>query len=100
MTPATFEAHVGSVFRARPDEGGDGEEDPLELMLTEVTRLPIQPHAPRPEPFSLVFTAPAGARVEQRTYALAHTQLGGLDLFLVPLRPGDDGRPRLEAVFN
>ena len=87
---STFEAVVGSDFvSADPD---------ARFTLLEVTRHGIQPHAPRSEPFTLTFVGDPG--LEQRTYALSHADLGILELFLVPIGPGPDGRFRYEAPFN
>jgi hypothetical protein len=90
LTAATFEPHLGSDFRIAPD-------GPL-LVLADVERGPLQPGAPRPDPFSLTFTGPSA--LDQRTYSLEHAELGNLEIFLVPIGPGPDGQLRYEAVFN
>jgi len=36
----------------------------------------------------------------QATYTLEHTELGELDIFLVPVGPDGGGRQQYEAVFN
>src|SRR6188508_292681 len=94
VNPSTFEAHRGTTFRvALTDE-------PLELRLTAVDRLPAVPHAPRPEPFSLVFSGPSERALDQRSYRLEHAELGDLEIFLVPTGFDADGRLLYEAVFN
>lgn len=80
---------VGSTFEVGPE----GEQVAVELV--SVTGLPG-----RGECFSLVFRAPAGAPLDQRTYRVEHRSLGDFPLFLVPLGPSDDGRLELEAVVN
>ena len=87
---STFAPHVGSEFRSSDPEA--------QFLLDDAQELPSQPGAPRPEPFSLVFTT--DARLPQRIYSLEHPVVGRLDLFLVPVGPGPDGRLRYEAVFN
>lgn len=50
-------------------------------------------------PFALVFCNADGVMLPQRIYTLRHATLGALDIFLVPIAPGDDGT-RFEAIFN
>jgi hypothetical protein len=95
LNAATFQPHVGATFSATPEQG-----EPVPLVLAEVRAGALQPGAPREEPFSLWFTAPAGSAPEQGTYDLRQEAFGAADLFLVPREPGADGLPRLEAVFN
>jgi hypothetical protein len=95
LTAGTFQPHVGTTFAATPEEG-----DPVPLLLVEVAEGPPQPGAPREEPFSLWFTAPAGTAPEQGMYGLRKDVFGTADVFLVPREPGADGLPRLEAVYN
>ena len=87
---STFEPLVGSEFLS-------GDPD-TRFTLIEVTGFGTQPHAPRTEPFSLTFVGDPG--LQQRIYELTHDSLGRLDIFLVPIGPGPDGRARYEAVFN
>lgn len=91
---ADFEPHVGADFRLGIDD------DRLSLRLTAVERQTLQPHAPRPEPFSLVFAGPREPRLVQGTYGLAHEALGKLEVFLVPIAYAADGGLLYEAVFN
>lgn len=95
LTAATFTPHLNTVFTFR----SEAEED-LPLTLVAVDELVAQPHAPRPEPFSLTFTGPAGYAFTQGMYLLRHETLGTLDVFLVPREPHADRLPRLDAVFN
>jgi hypothetical protein len=68
------------------------------FVLTTVERYGLQQHAPRTEPFTLLFTGPDG--LPQSTYRLEHATLGRMELFLVPIAPASDRAPRYEAVFN
>jgi hypothetical protein len=88
--PDTFEPALASEFHGRQPD--------FVLVLAEVSRYQAQPNAPRAEPFSLVFTGEPG--LEQGTYQLEHHDLGRLDVFLVPIGSGPDGRMRYEAAFN
>jgi hypothetical protein len=78
----------------------DGESLPMELVEATVGS---EPGGPGPDgrerlQFSLVFRGPATQVLPQRTYQLTHTELGHLELFLVPLGPDDEGM-RYEAAF-
>lgn len=97
MTPSasSFEPHIGSTFAVVQEDSAD-----VPVVLVAVDRHPEQPAAPRPDPFSLTFTGPAGLSFMQGGYAIRHDVLGDLDLFLVPRAPLADGLPRLEAAFN
>ena len=48
----------------------------------------------------LVFSGPATPVLAQATYALAHDELGPMDLFLVPIGHDVEGNVQYEAVFN
>ncbi len=85
-----FEPHQQSLF-----EGGG-----VELLLVQVERLALQPHAPRTDPFALVFVGPVDNVLEQRIYLLRHPVIGDHEIFLVPIGPGAEGLTRYQAVFN
>jgi hypothetical protein len=51
------------------------------------------------EPFSLVFQAIDDRVFEQNTFQVKHTELGELELFLVPIGADEKG-VRYEAVFT
>ena len=87
---SNFEPYVGGQFVSRDPDA--------RFVLLAVGRFDVQPHAPRTEPFALTFVS--APDLEQRMYELEHESLGRLDIFLVPLGPGPDGRARYEAVFN
>ena len=95
LTPDLFEPLVGTRFHA--DLGGG---QMLELRLDELTRFGAIAGQARPEPFSIVFGAAADRPVGQGVYSLDHAQLARIDIFIVPIGPGADGRRRYEAVFN
>ena len=80
-------------------DGAPGEGEIL-LRLVEVDRIPPRPGAPRAEPFALLFAGPVSPVLDQRMYSLHHPDLGSIELFLVPVGPGPDGRMRYESVFN
>jgi hypothetical protein len=94
--PSDFTPHIGTEFRTDDEAGGT-----IALELVEASPLPPQPGAHRPEPFHLIFRGPADRPLDQRVCPLEHDQLGRLELFLVPIGPGSDGRgPYYQAIFN
>ena len=95
LTPASFEAHLGTPFRIHY-----GGESPLEAVLYEVKR--HEPHpGPRNEPFSIFFRSALKPILPQSIYRMEHETLGTLEIFLVPVGP-DPQRQGMayEAVFN
>ena len=71
-------------------------ETPYNLTLLVAKAAPTRPNAPR-EAFSLLFRCPVPA--QQGVYALHHTALGRLEIFLVPVAQ-DGAGVQLEAVFS
>lgn len=49
--------------------------------------------------YSLLFCGPSEPILPQRTYQLVHSEMGELDVFLVPIGPQKHGMG-YEAVFN
>jgi hypothetical protein len=98
LNHALFAARVGAAFEATIHPAFT-----VTLELVEATLLPAQPNRPAAlgarAPFSLVFRAPRGTDIPQRTYELRHSELGTFQIFLVPIGPDETG-PRYEAVFN
>jgi len=105
ITAGSFEPLVGSAFRVvgpwRPDAGepssatpADDDADPnvgvdVTLLLTAVASLD---HAGPFEQFSLTFTGPISAPLDQGTYVLDPPPCGLDGLFLVPNAERDDDR--------
>jgi hypothetical protein len=87
---STYVPLVGSSFDI---ERPGGEHVAVELV--DATSLPSSG-----ECFSLLFRAPTGVALDQRTYRVEHAALGEFPLFLVPLGPGDNGAHQFEAVIN
>lgn len=94
-TSGSFEPYLATDFRLDPGSGPT-----IEVRLTDVRRLGLQPGAPRIEPFVLVFSGPATPVLPQATYALEHDEVGPMELFLVPTGQDADGHVWYEAVFN
>jgi len=87
----TYVPLVGTSFEVHRPDG-----DAVGVELVDATELPGGPG----ECFSLVFRGQADASLDQRTYQMEHDSLGEFPLFLVPIGPAEDGRPRFEAVIN
>jgi hypothetical protein len=86
-----FQPHVESTFAAQPASGG-----PFTLTLVDVCRGAATRSR---EQFTLTFVGGPNPPVQQGILHLEHDVLGTLDLFVVPIGPGVDGRHRYEAVF-
>jgi uncharacterized protein DUF6916 len=105
LRSADFAPHLHETFRllelwAQPhDSPAHGEA--LQLELVEIADLGAEPPAGSPQrrPFSLIFCEPGGAYLPQRIYSIEHSAFGRLDLFLVPIGPGEGGM-RYQAVFT
>ena len=93
LTEAEFSKHINTKFHL----AGENEVD---LELVQVKAYASQPNEhDGMERFSLFFIGPTKPLLEQKTYSLKHEQMGGLDLFLVPVAQ-EQGGLRYEAVFN
>lgn len=93
LTVDDFAGRVGETLAATTSDGRV-----LSLTLTAVQPLGDAPPDGR-TPFSLEFRDTATDHVPQQTVAVEHPDLGGFELFVVPLGPGPDGM-RYEAVFT
>jgi len=94
MTEQEFSRHLNSTFQLTQD----GQT--VELKLVEVKPyLPAKNERADMERFSIYFDGPPDRRLLQGVHHLEHAEMGGLDIFLVPIA-GDEKRYRYEAVFN
>ena len=92
LTEENFTRHLNTKFTIRDTE------PPLELELTEVKGYGDRPgEQGGMERFSVFFRA--GGFVPQRTYLLAHEEMGEFQVFLVPVARDQAGF-QYEAVFN
>lgn len=95
---ADFEPHRDTVFQLSGD-GVPGAPLPLTLVETR-TLVAGDGLANRKQPFGLVFRGPATPALPQRIYRLDHPELGGHDIFLVPIARRADGALDYEAIFT
>ncbi|HEY7770313.1 DUF6916 family protein [Longimicrobium sp.] len=90
-----FLPRVGEVFHVV----GEASE-PIAILLSEITRLASDDSPIRTRmPFSLVFHAPPGVRLEQQIYRVENPEMEPFDCFLVPIGPDPFGM-RFEAVYT
>jgi hypothetical protein len=92
LTMNSFSAQLHTKFRI-----GIETEKTVELELVEV-----QAHGDVPgqtERFSLLFRGALDLFLPQGTYRMEHEQLGGVEIFVVPVRKDGEGI-YYEAVFN
>ncbi|HZR02424.1 MAG TPA: hypothetical protein VFA81_04525 [Burkholderiales bacterium] len=71
----------------------------LELVDVDKPRADKSRRSGVREPFALLFRGPREPLLAQRIHRLENSELGALDIFLVPIGPDDIGQ-RYEAVFN
>jgi hypothetical protein len=95
FTVHRFLPHVGEVFHVLMDDA-----QRLPLLLSEISRLAADGDSRRRrEPFSLVFHAPTGTRLQQQIYRIDGPGMEPFDSFLVPIGPDEHGM-RFEAVYT
>jgi hypothetical protein len=95
LTLDSFTAHVDSAFRVAPPDG-----PAFNLTLEEARSLAsagtrAEGDRRKREPFRLLFRGPALPLLPQRIYPLEHSAIGQLEIFLVPIGPG-----QYEAIFT
>jgi len=98
---SAFARHVGDMFRI---QGGSSSPAALLLFkardLRSTQALLAQGRSiDREHKFSLLFRGPVDRPLGQETYRFEHDQMGGFELFIVPMRAEHDGR-YYEAIFN
>jgi hypothetical protein len=95
LTIEHFQPLIGQTFRvAYPDFVE-------RLMLVEATAARAAPPPRMRHGFSLFFEGDSRDRwLPQGRHPLEHATFGRLDLFIVPLGPGPNGRFRYEAAFS
>lgn len=84
---------MGEEFVLAADEG-------LSFGVELVAVDPQSDAGEQQRPFSIVFAGGPNPPVPQAIQRLTHPSLGELELFLVAIGPGPDGRHRYEAVFG
>lgn len=92
LTEEEFLKHVNTKFRVA--------QPPTEFELTQVKGYAAGPNEQDGmERFSIFFQGPSEPFLPQGIYSLEHEQMGGFELFLVPLKK-DQAGVQYEAVFN
>ena len=94
-TAENFSRHLNTKFKVKVESG-----EPVELELVEVEVRKTEPdEQPGMERFSTFFRGPANSLLPQHTYDLVHSEMGEIQIFLVPLGQDKSGMT-YEAVFN
>lgn len=94
LTEQEFSRHLNSKFQLKL------EDRTLELKLVEVKAyLTGVNEQSGMERFSIYFDGPPDHQLPQKLYRLEHADMGGLDIFLVPIAR-DEKALHYEAVFN
>jgi hypothetical protein len=91
----TFDPHIGSAFVFVPQDGAPVE---LQLLKTIDEYREAGSSSEFRRPFSLVFEAPDDTVHPQSNRKLQHTELGVVDVFLVPSGIFD-GKVQYNVVF-
>jgi hypothetical protein len=91
FTLEMFAPHIGSKFTMQCGNSGT-----VELELESVADLGS---SARHIQFSIIFVGPQNAPLEQTIYRLDNSELGPMDLFLVPISKDPSG-VRYEAIVN
>jgi len=91
LTAEDFAPHLNTDYRVLDSQGGE-----LTVRLSEVT--PVLGGAQR-NAFALLFLGPLDVRVTQGTFRFVHSEMGELDLFIVPIGPKGGGMG-YEAIFT
>jgi hypothetical protein len=86
-----FSPHLDAVFDLQTADGA------VPLKLTNVD--PAGNSGRAGGAFSLIFVAPKGKPLPQAIYPVKHPALGLMEIFLVPIRPTQEGN-RYQAVFT
>jgi Domain of unknown function (DUF6916) len=107
LTATDFRDNLGGRFLLMAGAPGSGPAVSFEVELVEVSE--HQPGAPGTHrtPFSLLFHGPLTPVLPQAIYRLEHKEIGGLELFIVPVGPAESATPgqapaamRYEVVFG
>ena len=86
-----FSPHIDAIFDVR----AAGDVVPMKLVKVD----PAGDSGRAGGAFSLIFVAPKGPWLQQGVYPVPHPVLGVMEIFLVPIRPTEDGN-RYQAIFT
>jgi hypothetical protein len=86
-----FSPHLDAVFDMQAADG----VVPLKLAKVD----PVGDSGRAGGAFSLIFTAPKGTPLPQAIYPVKHPVLGTMEIFLVPIKPTQDGSG-YQAIFT
>ena len=90
LSHENFNNHLNTRFQV------DGNGEHVELLLIEVSELR---QSKGQEQFSIVFRGPIDQPMAQGMRQFRHSEMGGFELFIVPIKQDGEGY-QYEAVFN
>jgi hypothetical protein len=88
-----FSPHLNSKFLVKSAPEG------VELVELELVEAVDLGSTPRHEQFSILFHGPSSPKLEQAIYRFEHQEMGAFELFIVPVKHGQD-KIQYEAIFN
>jgi hypothetical protein len=91
LKPTNLTGYVGTEF--------DVLDDPSRPFCVKLASIVEHAMTEHQEAFSLFFRGPSNPQLLQGIHKLRHTQLGELEVFLVPVGQDKDGF-QYEAAFN
>ncbi len=92
ITHQSFESIIGETINLKAgDDSFQAKVESVNLLRNDAGQ--------QREPFSVELLMDSSKNHGQQMYELSHPELGVLNLFLVPVGPGDGGM-RYEIVFN
>jgi hypothetical protein len=104
LTCEQFAQYLGETFQLQFSSQTSQEITSVALKLLEAmpykTNLgELESMRSQRTPFSLTFQGPLATVLTQKIYTLEHTEMGKLDIFLVPVARRQDGM-LYEAIFT
>ena len=95
----TFAGQLNTTFEVRAE---DGSVVPLQLIQTKKAEARKNPNdgGVSYENFSLLFAGPLQPVLEQKIYEFAHSKIGRLEMFMVPVLSRDTASIHYECIFN
>ncbi len=99
ITREVFEPHINGIFDIVLEGGVSIQAVLIGVQVIESPTPTTHESPDRREPFSLLFRVREEPPLQQRIYHFNHSELGSLDIFIVPVGRDEEGM-LYEAVFN
>jgi len=92
VNASTFAEHLNTTFRICPESGRE-----IEVVLTEVEE---SRSTSQLEQFTLIFRSSSDEVLPQRIYPFKHRELGGFEIFIVPIAGSNPKGTVYQACFS